>query len=85
MPICVCVCVPELLGVVLLYLQPLLDKLCITLQEVDPPLSVFVQTIKLVLQMEREGRGCGCVYITVCLVQTLYLNNFTYKDGAKHH
>lgn len=54
---CVCVCVPELLGVVLLYFQPLLDKLCIALKEVDPPLSVFVQTVELVLKMETGGFG----------------------------
>lgn len=56
---CECVCVPELLCVVLLYFQPLLDKLCVALEEVDPPLSVFVQTVKLVLQMKKEGWGGG--------------------------
>lgn len=70
---CVCVCVPELLCVVLLYFQPLLDKLCIALKEVDPPLSVFVQTVKLVLKMKTGGSGGG---------EEIHINS---SDGGKHH
>lgn len=46
------VCIPKLLGVVLLYFQTLLDKLCVAFKKVDPPLSVLVQIVKLVLKME---------------------------------
>lgn len=40
----------------MLYVQPLLDKLCVALKKVDPPLSVFVQIIELVLK-EKEKHG----------------------------
>lgn len=46
------VCIPKLLGVVLLYFQTLLDKLCVAFKKVHPPLGVFVQIVKLVLKME---------------------------------
>lgn len=48
---------PQLFCIVLLYLQPFLHKLCIALQEVDAPLSVLVEVLKLVLrEEEREHR-----------------------------
>lgn len=48
---------PQLFCIVLLYLQPFLHKLCIALQEVDAPLRVLVEVLKLVLREEvREHR-----------------------------
>lgn len=43
---------PQLFCIVLLYLQPFLHKLCIALQEVDAPLRVLVNVLKLVLWEE---------------------------------
>lgn len=47
-------CRPELLGVVLFYLCPLLHKLYVTLQQVEARLCVLVDVIILVLREEQH-------------------------------
>lgn len=46
---------PELLGVVLFYLRPLLYKLYVTLHQVKARLSVFVDDIILVLRGKAQS------------------------------